>query len=845
MPPKTKNNNKPTCKNPDSYAIPCDALRWRCDPDSLPFKTTAEVEPVKGVVGQETATEALRFGLQIAAPGQNIFVRGVSGTGRLTLVKKLLEELQLSCPEVRDRCYVHNFSQPDRPRLIILPRGRGRVLRRRIDRLADFIRYGLRRALNSEGIRTLKSAADQTANKRLKQVVDPFDAELKVVGLTLVSVEAGPVVQATIFPLVDGKPTSPDDFELLHNQEEISDKDYESVQSSLEKYEPQLNEISAKANEIRRIHDEAIERIMEQAARAVLSQMMCDIEQEFPEPSIKIFLDEMLDDILKNRLSEREDDFDYTRLYRINVLLDHGKDGECPVIIENSPSTRNLRGSIDYDFEFGDEPRPSHMGIRAGSLLRADGGFLILEDRDILADPSAWQVLVRTLRTGNLEIAPIDSNSVAIGPALKPEPIEINVKVVLLGNADSYALLDEFDADFPQLFKVLADFETTIPRDEAGVKHYAAVLSKIIRDEKLPHFDSSAIAALTEHGARIAAHQGKLTARFGRLADIAREGAFLSSHGKNGCVTGDHIRDAVQRGKDRANLPSKQYRELLREGTIQLETKGSVVGQINGLAVMQSGPMVYGFPTRITATIGAGTAGVINIEREAALSGSIHTKGFYILGGLLRFLLRTNHPLAFDASVAFEQSYGGIDGDSASGAEICCLLSALTEIPIRQDIAMTGAIDQVGHIMPVGAVDEKIEGFYDSCHDLGMTGTQGVIIPKGNAGDLMLKRAMLDDCAAGHFKVYAVENVYEALEILTGVPAGVRQPDGSYPPHTILSIALKRAQEYWIKSSHPQRRRSGDKPTNGKLTKSEKRKPTRKSKKSKVKKKTRPRTKRS
>ncbi|RME38970.1 MAG: ATP-binding protein, partial [Planctomycetota bacterium] len=792
MPPRAKTK---ATKRP-AHAVPPDDLRWRCDPQSLSFTSTEEVQPVTGVVGQETAAEALRFGLQTTAPGQHIFVRGPIGSGRLTLVRRLVETLRLSCPEVRDRCYVHNFNQPDRPRLIVLPRGQGTVFRRQVDRLADFIREDLPTALESEGVRYLKRSVEQVSNKRLKELVDPFEKELEEAGLKLVSVEAGPVVQASIFPVVEGRPVSPEEFDELHARGEISDDDHRRLHEALERFHPRLVEISEKVNVIRREYEEAIDGIVEEAARAVLAKLVEEIEQAFPQPAVKTFLDELIEDVVKYRLGPREDDRDFTRLYRVNVVLEHGPGDGCPVIVENSPTVRNLRGTIDYDFKMGEEPFPSHMGIRAGSLLRADGGFLILEDRDLLSEPGAWRVLVRTLRTGRLEIAPPDSPFAAFGPTLKPEPIDINLKVILLGDDETYAILDAFDHDFPQLFKVLADFNTTIPRDEASVEQYAAVVAHIVREEKLPHFDRSAVAELVEHGARIAARQGKLTARFGRLADIVREAAFVAGESGNKQVTGADVREAVRRGKQRADLPARQFRELVREGMIQLDVTGSAVGQINGLAVLRAGPMVYGFPSRITATIGPGTAGVINIEREAALSGAIHTKGFYILGGLLRYLLRTDHPLAFDASVAFEQSYGGIDGDSASGAEICCLLSALTDIPLRQDVAMTGAIDQVGHIMPVGAVNEKIEGFYDTCRDLGMTGTQGVIIPRANAGDLMLRHDMLEDCRAGRFTVYAVESVHEALEILTGRPAGRRRADGSYPVHSVLGVALRRARLY-------------------------------------------------
>jgi lon-related putative ATP-dependent protease len=373
--------------------------------------------------------------------------------------------------------------------------------------------------------------------------------------------------------------------------------------------------------------------------------------------------------------------------------------------------------------------------------------------------------------------------------------------VILIGDSEIYYLLDAYDAEFPNLFKVLADFDISIPRDRDGILQYAGVLARIARDEDLPPFDRTAVLGLVEHGARIAAHQGKLTARFGRLADIAREAAHIACKEGSDPITCDHVRSAIRRTKRRADLPARRFRELLAEGTIRIQTQGSSVGQVNGLAVLQAGPLTYGFPARITATIGPGTAGVINIDREAALSGAIHTKGFYILGGLLRTLLKTDHPLAFSASLVFEQSYGGIDGDSASCAEICCLLSALTEIPLRQDLAITGAIDQVGNLLPVGGVNEKIEGFYDACHDIGLTGTQGVIIPRANAGDLVLREDVVEACAGGQFRVYAVGTVHAALELLTAQPAGRRDAGGEYPGDSVLGVAMRRAHEYWKKAA--------------------------------------------
>jgi ATP-dependent Lon protease len=441
------------------------------------------------------------------------------------------------------------------------------------------------------------------------------------------------------------------------------------------------------------------------------------------------------------------------------------------------------------------------MCIRPGSLLRADGGFLIIEDREIMDEPDAWKGLKRALRTGRVQIMPPEAIMPGWSTSLKPEAIEVNVKVLLLGDPMTYHLLDEHDPDFSQLFKVLVDFDSVIPRNAEGARHYGDVLARIACEEKLLPFDRTAVAALVEHGARIAGMAGKLSARFGRIADVAREAALIAKNRCSRVVEGDDVRRSVYRRKRRADLPSRRFREFVADGTIKIDTRGAVVGQINGLAVLQAGPIVYGFPTRLTATIGPGTAGVINIEREAALSGAIHTKGFYILGGLLRQLLRTEHPLAFDASVAFEQNYGAIDGDSASGAEICCLLSSLTGIPLRQDLAMTGAIDQKGHLLAVGAVDEKVEGFFEACRDLGPLPTQGVIIPKSIAPDLMLRHDVVEACRAGEFHVYAVDTVQEALELLTGIPAGAPDAKGRFPKGTVLGAAVERAREYWRRAS--------------------------------------------
>jgi ATP-dependent Lon protease len=799
----TPGESKPLDSSPQR--LPVEALRWRCRPEQFPFETTAEVEPIAGVVGQDDAIEALRFGLETRAVGQNVFVRGLVGTGRMTLLRRVLEEIGPSCPEARDRCYVHNFTQPDRPQLVTLPRGTARRFRRLVDGLADFIRDDLGKALSDERVQTRKAEIDEAAKEQVRAVVEPFEKALDAAGLALVTLPIGPVAHSVIFPVVNGKPISPQEFEWLHDQGKITDEDLQRFREQSQSFQKELAEVNRKVHEIRQDHAETVAPLLEAQARAILSEFVNRIVRDFPQESVRRFLSELVDDVVERRLHGIgvEEGVDFSRVYRVNVLIHHADGATCPIIVENSPTMVNLLGLVDRELGPGSTAHSDHLMIRAGSLLRADSGYLILEARDVLAEPGAWKTLLRTMRTRRLEIVPPELSMPWWTPSIKPEPIDLDVKIVLLGDASIYYLLDSLDSDFPYLFKVLADFDSVIDRDADGIQHYAGVLTRIIREEKLADLDRTAVAALVEHGARIAAKGGKLTVQFGRLADLAREGAYLAAKDKHTAITGDDIREAIRRTKRRANLPSRRFRELLADGTIRVQTTGNVIGQINGLAVLQAGPLISGFPARVTATIGPGTAGVINIEREAALSGAIHTKGFYILGGLLRRLLQTGHPLAFDASVAFEQSYGGIDGDSASGAEICCLLSALTGVPIRQELAMTGAIDQVGHVLAVGAVNEKIEGYFDTCRDLGLTGEQGVIIPKANAADLMLREDVVEACGEGRFHVYAVERVHQALELLTGIPAGERTEAGEYPDGSLLGRAVQCAHDYWLKAARP------------------------------------------
>jgi lon-related putative ATP-dependent protease len=781
-------------------------LRWQCDESWLDFETTEQVDSASEIIGQELAREALEFGLLCTAPGQNIFVRGTRGTGRLTIVRRMLKDLAPTTSSKRDICFVHNFRQPDRPRLVVLKPGQGPEFRKQIRELASFIVERLKRMMDSEPFLSQRQTLDDQAQERIAGITAPFEKELAENRMALITVQQGPVSAPVIVPLVGDQPVAPEKFREMIKSGEADAAQLEQFRERYPACQKRLAEIGRRVNEAWQEAARELEQFNRNAAREILSVPSHSLIAAHGEsPGVKVFIEELIDNAIDRLLGESDENGengqqeDLLDLYDVNVVLTHDEFYNRPVVEELVPTAMNLLGTVEQRPGPGGMALSDYRGIRAGAILKADQGYLILNIDDLLEEPHAYQSLMRTLRTRRLEIVPQESSWMRPYVVVLPEPVDIDVRVILIGNASTWYKLDRLDPDFRDLFKVLADFDDELPRERESVMQYAVVLARLARDEKLPHFHRTAVAALAEHGARIVARGDKLTARFGRIADLAREAAFLASHrDKTTVVTGEHVREAVSRTKKRASLPTGRFQELIDNGTIIVDTEGTRIGQINGLAVMQAGPLTYGFPARITCAMGPGRAGLVNIEGTARMSGAIHTKGFHILGGLLMNLLRLPHPLAFSASLAFEQSYGGIDGDSASAAEMLCLLSALTDVPLRQDLAITGAVDQHGNIQSIGGVNEKIEGFFDVCEFRGLTGTQGVVIPFANAPDLMLRHNVREACRIGEFSIFTVENIGHAIELMTGMPSGF----GQSPPAagTVLHIAVERAGEFWKKT---------------------------------------------
>jgi predicted ATP-dependent protease len=778
--------------NPLRLSVP--QLRWECPVELLEFKTTADVEPAVGIVGQPTANEALKFGIQCLARGQNIYVRGSMGTGRSKMVRDLLRELNPKTETLRDFCYVHNFSRPDHPQLLELPAGQASLFQNEIEKLSEFVQKGLPRSLEAKPYQSQRQDRQQSLQDEIGKLTGDFEQDLEDHQMTLVNVEGSG--QAMIFPVVNDEPVQVEQFRHMVKKGMADAAQFEKFEKDYPVFLLRMREISTRVSQLVQEASEQMNAWRSQLIRELCSEVTEGIKQQFSGPKVAEYVDELINYVIKRHLSNHQngEESGWEIVSSVNVVLSHRDTSRRPIIEESSPTMMNLLGTVEPSWGSGGDASSDHRGIRAGAILNADNGYLILDAKDVLNEPGAWRALMRVLRTERLEIIPPELGVLRQQLIIFPEPIQIKLRVILIGDIYTYYLLDQYDPDFSELFKVLADFDEELPRDDNGIDLYTHVLTSMAQQEGWPPLHRDAVRAIIEHGARIASRANKLTAKFGRIGDVAGEAAFLSN-GK--MVTAADVQKAIDRTKYRASLPSRKFWEMVENGTILLNTTGDEIGQINGLAVIRSGPLTYGFPARITASIGPGTAGVISIEGSSRMSGAIHTKGFHILSGLLRKLLPTKHPLAFTASIAFEQSYGGIDGDSASAAEMICLLSALTGIPLRQGIAITGAIDQLGHLQAIGGVNEKIEGFFDACNHFELTGEQGVVIPTANANDLMLRRDVVQACSKGKFHIFAVDNIWDALEIFTGMTTGRLNAEGDYPAGSLLAIAQEKAEAYW------------------------------------------------
>jgi len=774
-------------------------LRRECDPKLLmSCETTEDISPLEGIIGQERAVRALKFGLEIKERGFNIYVAGSPGTGRTTAVKDFLEEMGKKKPTPSDWCYVNSFRNPYQPKAIRLPPAKAKEFRKD---MADFIteaRRTLPKVFESEDYATKKEEAIRTIEEERKKLFDELNRRAQEKGFILRST---PVGLLTI-PVVDGQPLSDQDFLAL------SPKMKDEIQKRREELSAELRSAMRKLRSLESKVNEELKKVNREVALFAIGHLINNLTEKYKEFSEVIdYIKEVQDDILE-KLSifigkpEAPAQLPFPwmkelpfRKYEVNVIVDNSDLEGAPVVVELNPTYQNLFGRIEKEAQFGVLSTDFTM-IRGGSLHKANGGYLVLPVEELLRNVFSWDGLKRALKS---ECVTIEEAGERLGfittKGLRPTPIPLNTKVVLIGNPSLYQMLYLMDIDFKELFKVKADFDNTMDRKEENMRKYAAFICTFCRKEKLRHLNASAVAKVIEYGSRLSGDREKLSTKFAEVADIIREANFYTAQENSSYVTANHVKKAIEEKIYRSNLIQEKIQELIQRDVLLIDTEGKVEGQVNGLSVLSLGDFAFGRPSRVTASIGLGREGVIDIEREAKLGGRIHTKGVMILSGYLAGKYAQDKPLSLSARLVFEQSYSGVEGDSASSTELYAILSALSGLPIKQEIAVTGSVNQKGEVQAIGGVNEKVEGFFEVCKAQDLTGHQGVIIPESNVQNLMLKEEVVDAVREGKFHLYPVKTIDEGIEILTGVKAGKRRPDGTFEEESVNYRVDRRLKE--------------------------------------------------
>jgi len=705
-------------------------------------------------------------------------------------------------PRFRSLVFVHDFDEPDQPHLLSFAPGRGREFSKAMEELIEGLLRDLPKIYDSELYQRQRTAIIDTSSQDQKKAFREFEQRLEGEGFTMVQVQIGPLTRPNIVPVHEEEPIDIDELAQLVEKGEYVKEEFDAIQRRLSELRGELEVLGKTVRRMDRDLRRHLAEMDREFAAPVLEEAVGDLRDAFPESGVEAYLKQVsealldsLDDLRHGAEQQSEPQADDeaevvpdTR-FDVNVVVDNSLTKGRPVIWETAPNYRNLFGAIEKIRTAGGEWVTDHTRIRAGSLLRANGGFLVLDALDVLVEPAVWAALKRTLRTCKVEVQSFDPMNVMGGNAIKPEPVPIDVKVIMIGTRHIYRLLHAHDEDFTKIFKVKAELAMTIPRSDQELSNYAAFVHKKCKDDELPPFNPEAVAGIVEHGVRMSENRGKLTTRFAEIADLAREAAFWARQRGHDLVLGEDVDLALERKIHRVNLIEEMLLERIEDGMVLLEVDGEAIGQVNGLAILDTGDHAFCQPSRITATVAMGRAGVIDLDREAEMSGSLHTKGVLILTGFLRERFAQNKPLALTATVCFEQNYGGVDGDSASSTELYALLSNLADVPIKQGIAVTGSVNQRGEVQPIGGVNEKIEGYYDTCRVLGMTGKQGVLIPRRNMINLMLRKDVVEAVEKGEFHVWAVETIEEGLQVLTGKEAGVADEKGIYPEGTIFAKA--------------------------------------------------------
>ena len=797
-------------KPPKHKELKPEELRWKCDSNIFEFESTEDIDPIEGILGQERALKAIRMGVDLRSPGYNIYIAGLSGSGKATTVKQMLEKISSDCPRLYDYAYVNNFRDPDQPLLIKFSKGQAKEFKQDLNSAIEVLKQRIPITLDSELYLSRKKNIVDEYNQKEQDLMTSFDEELRKKGFSLGQIRVGEQIRPDIIPLIDGQPVPVFQLEELIKQNKLTKEAAQQIINDYNGHQPKLQIIFKKGLKISQEFQEKLQQLEKESAEVIVLGIFEGLKEKYNSNSALEHLNTIEDNILNNiqifkgtkpegEMTQEGLMIDYFREYDLNIILDNSETNECPVIVETNPTYTNIFGTIEKVNDGKGNWYSDFTNIKAGSLLRANGGYLVLNVMHLFEEPGVWKSLKRVLTYSKLEIQESPYHLSMSSTSLKPQPIDIDTKVILIGSQMIYAYLTEREYDFKKMFKVKADFDYEIIRNDNVVVEYAQVIKKLIKQEKLKEFDKSAIAYLLEISAIMAGRQNKLTLRFSRIADLAREASFWATDDGFDVVSAAHIEKAYQLARERHGMLEDKVTEMFENKTLLIDTDGEEVGQINGLAVYNADFYSFGRPTRITATVSLGSGTIINVEREAGMSGRHYNKGVLIISGYFKETFGQDQPLSFNANLVFEQSYGMVDGDSASCTEIFALLSTLSGLPIKQSIAVTGSLNQKGTVQPIGGVNEKIEGFFDICKLYGLTGNQGVIIPIQNVIDLMLREDVIEAVKKNKFHIYPIARVEEGIEILTGVKAGNKTAK-RYEEGTVFDKVEKKIRELYAKS---------------------------------------------
>jgi len=785
----------------DDLKVPAEKLRWECDPAQFDFTTTDELPELDGAIGQERALRSIEFGLGMTDNGFNLYLAGETGTGRASTIRKLLEKRAKTGPPPLDWCYVYNFKAPDNPVCLSIPSGQGSELAKDMGELLDTVRADIPKALDSKEYETNKATIVEEYQEKNGELFGKLEQEATEKSFALQRTVSGLVM----VPQKEGRNYTQEEYEALSPEER------EKLDEAGKELSEKLNDVLRQVRENEKATKDALAQLDRDLGLSAVGHHIEPLKEKYAGfEKVLNYLAAVMEDILLNledfkeqtpqqspipglKLPRQEPSFER---YQVNVLVDNKETVGAPVVFEPNPTYNNLFGRIEHVMQMGGVATTNFTLIKPGALHRANGGYLIVDAREVLINPFAWDALKRCIRSGEIKVEDVLEQYRFMSIAsLKPESVPLQAKIIMIGSPWIYYLLFYLEPDYRKFFKVKADFDSRITRTPEIIRDYAMFVATHCKGEKLIPFDRSGVAGLVEYSARIVEDQARLSSQFIEIADLVREASFWAGKEQSPLVTREFVKRAIEEKVYRSNRIEERMQEMFDDGTILVDTAGSEVGQINGLSVITLGDYTFGRPSRVTARVYLGRGGMVNIEREVKLSGPIHDKGVLILTGYLGGKFAHDKPLSFSASICFEQSYEGVEGDSASSTELYSILSALSGLPLRQDVAVTGSVNQLGKVQPIGGVNYKIEGFYAVCKAQGLTGTQGVIIPKTNERHLMLEDEVVEAVREGTFRIWSVENVDQGIEILTGVPAGERLPDGNYPEGSVNFLVDRKLLE--------------------------------------------------